>query len=305
MPGSYWSTDPLFARDGNTGEIYFAATDQLGTATALIKASGQIVWKAEKTAFGKTTVTADTSNSGNPVAFNLRFPGQYEDAETGLHYNWHRYYDAGLGRYLSEDPFGLAAGLNVYRYALDNPLRFFDPTGEILPAVAAMYGRCILGCLAGAAAGAAAGAVIDYLMGCDPSLMEGMTAGAIGGAIGGCALECLNPLNWIGGGKGPKPKLFPKPRAKKPTGSYTNTHASGKRYHGKGPPDRMNKSAREKERKYNDPVVDQDYTPAANDREAFKDEARRIANDGGVDNPNNYNQINSPGKKYLEQDGDP
>lgn len=42
---------------------------------------------------------------------------------------------------------------------------------------------------------------------------------------------------------------------------------------------------------------------AANNREAFKDEARRIRKDGGVENPNNYNKINSPGEKYLKQDG--
>ncbi|PXF56473.1 MAG: hypothetical protein C4B58_13400 [Deltaproteobacteria bacterium] len=47
---------------------------------------------------------------------NFRFPGQYEDQETGLHYNWHKYYEPGIGRYLRADPIGLIAGVNLFRY---------------------------------------------------------------------------------------------------------------------------------------------------------------------------------------------
>jgi len=87
------------------------------------------------------------------------------------------------------------------------------------------------------------------------------------------------------------------------TGSYTNTHASGKTYHGKGSEARARTSAAEKARQYNDPLDHTDWKPANNSREAFKDEAIRIRNDGGVKNPNNYNKINSPGEKYLKEDG--
>ena len=74
---------------------------------------------------------------------NLRFPGQYFDAETGLHYNWHRYYDPGVGRYqradpLSEDPnyflFNTIRITNPYNYAKNNPFRFTDPKG-LAPAI--------------------------------------------------------------------------------------------------------------------------------------------------------------------------
>ncbi len=58
----------------------------------------------------------------------LRFQGQYFDAETGLHYNRHRYYDPEIAGFISQDPIGLAGGLNVYQYA-PNPLGWVDPWG--------------------------------------------------------------------------------------------------------------------------------------------------------------------------------
>jgi hypothetical protein len=85
-------------------------------------------------------------------------------------------------------------------------------------------------------------------------------------------------------------------------GSYTNTHASGKRYHGEGDRTRSQTSAKEKTNTYNDPHIATDWKSSTSRREAMKDEARRIKADGGVDNLNNYNKINSPGRKYIQQD---
>ena len=59
---------------------------------------------------------------------NLRFQGQYFDAETGLHYNRFRYYDPDIGRFVSQDPIGLAGGVNNYQYA-PNPVGWIDPLG--------------------------------------------------------------------------------------------------------------------------------------------------------------------------------
>ncbi|MDP2827731.1 MAG: RHS repeat-associated core domain-containing protein, partial [Sulfuricellaceae bacterium] len=80
-------------------------------------------------AFGKTLPNEDPDGDGNKFTLNLRFPGQYYDVESGLHYNHHRYYSPKLGRYMSADPIGLAGGLNLFGYAKQNPLRYVDPLG--------------------------------------------------------------------------------------------------------------------------------------------------------------------------------
>ncbi len=63
-----------------------------------------------------------------PVTQNLRFQGQYFEPETGLHYNRYRYYDPDCGRFISQDPVGLAGGMNAYLYA-PNPTQWIDPSG--------------------------------------------------------------------------------------------------------------------------------------------------------------------------------
>jgi RHS repeat-associated protein len=72
------------------------------------------------------------------------YPGQYFDAETGLHYNYHRYYDPGTGRYLTPDPIGQAGGINLYSYVLNNPVNSVDTKGlvgeEVLPWVPELPG---------------------------------------------------------------------------------------------------------------------------------------------------------------------
>ncbi len=81
------------------------------------------MWQWESEAFG------DELPQSSGIAVNLRFPGQYYDAETGLYYNYFRYYDPGTGRYITSDPIGLIGGINTYGYVGGNPVNFFDPEG--------------------------------------------------------------------------------------------------------------------------------------------------------------------------------
>jgi hypothetical protein len=86
------------------------------------------------------------------------------------------------------------------------------------------------------------------------------------------------------------------------TGSYTNHFAGGRRYHGAGTRARSQRSARKIAKREKDPHVAKDWAPASSHADAFKDEAGRIATDPlGVNDPSNYNQINSPGRKLLEK----
>jgi RHS repeat-associated protein len=123
-PGSTWSTDPLFMKVGS--EYYFYHNDHLGTPQKMTAINGAVVWGAQYEAFGKASVDA-----GSTVVNNLRFPGQYFDDETGLHYNCFRYYDPVSGRYFRPDPlsFGFFDGSNIYAYVDFNPLKYKDNLG--------------------------------------------------------------------------------------------------------------------------------------------------------------------------------
>lgn len=74
--------------------------------------------------FGQATITTPAATADKPtIESNLRLPGQYEDAETGLYYNFNRYHDPQTGRYITQDPIGLVGGLNRFAYADANPFR--------------------------------------------------------------------------------------------------------------------------------------------------------------------------------------
>jgi RHS repeat-associated protein len=121
-PGSTWTTDPLFMKV--SGVYYFYQNDHLGTPQKLTAVNGAVVWSAKYSSFGEADVDPSFT-----ITNNLRFPGQYFDQETGLHYNWHRYYDPVSGRYLRPDPIGLIGGVNLFIYVLNNSNKWIDPLG--------------------------------------------------------------------------------------------------------------------------------------------------------------------------------
>jgi len=118
--------------------------------------NGEVVWQADYLPFGEVNVTVDV------VENQFRFPGQYFDAESGLHYNYHRYYDPRIGRYKRTDPIGMPGVVNLFTYVVNNPYRYIDP-GKLGPKGA------IAGGIFGAGVGVIAGAIV--------------TTGTLGGGV--------------------------------------------------------------------------------------------------------------------------
>jgi len=117
---------PVAAIDGSgvTATATFMVADGLGTPRSISNASGTQIWqwRFQSNPFG------EQQPSGS-YTYNLRFPGQYYDAESGQDYNLSRYYMPELGRYGQSDPSGLNGGLNTYAYSGSNSLNVFDDDG--------------------------------------------------------------------------------------------------------------------------------------------------------------------------------
>jgi len=105
------------------GQLHYAVTDTVGRIQELLTEDGTIVWRGKQQLWGRE----ESENDAN-ISCRLRFPGQYEDEESGLYYNRFRYYDCEAGQYISPDPIGLAGGVNPYGY-VGNPLKYIDPLG--------------------------------------------------------------------------------------------------------------------------------------------------------------------------------
>ena len=118
--------------------IYYVHGDQLGAPRVVLDKSSNLRWRWMAEPFGTTAPETNPQSLG-AFTFNLRLPGQFADAETGLFYNYQRDYDPSLGRYTQSDPIGLAGGINTYAYVGGNPLSYVDPTGLEPPAGAVAF----------------------------------------------------------------------------------------------------------------------------------------------------------------------
>ena len=125
-----WMNDTPVAtlrKAGTSTAIHYVWADHLDTPRAITTsdAAGTLEWSWDSDPFG-TTAPQEFA-----LAYNLRFPGQYFDAETGKHYNYYRDYDPSIGRYVESDPLGMRGGINTYGYVRAQPLRRKDPTGLV------------------------------------------------------------------------------------------------------------------------------------------------------------------------------
>lgn len=118
---------PAQVEDSNG--VYYIHADHLDTPRLATNGSGQIVWRSRQEAYGRATVQEDPDGNGALVSINTRFPGQYFDAETGMHYNYRRDYDPAIGRYVQIDPIGMRGGVNLYLYADAAPAAVYDAEG--------------------------------------------------------------------------------------------------------------------------------------------------------------------------------
>ncbi len=133
----YLNGQPLAKLEG--ANTYYYHNDHLGTPQKVTDASGTIVWAADYKPFGGATITVST------ITNNLRFQGQYYDAETGTHYNYSRDYNPPLGKYIQADRVGLLGGINIYHYASSNPIIRTDPFGLWTPSGHENITRDVLG----------------------------------------------------------------------------------------------------------------------------------------------------------------
>ncbi|MFJ5392708.1 RHS repeat domain-containing protein, partial [Pectobacterium sp. CHL-2024] len=134
-PGSFRPLAQVEAQ-GDSTQLHYIVTDLTGTARELCSEEGEVRWRGEQELWGAhreerrpiplRRYLGDAANE--EVYCELRYQGQLFDAETGLYYNRHRYYDAESGQYLSPDPIGLAGGIRPQGY-VHNPLEWVDPLG--------------------------------------------------------------------------------------------------------------------------------------------------------------------------------
>lgn len=265
--------------------VTYVHTDALGspimeTDSAGNKLSGEVDYRA----YGEEVLRAPLTGPA--------FTGHYRDASTGLVYMQRRYYDPGIGRFISIDPVAADAkqgrNFNRYWYANNNPYRFIDPDGNEGVAITQ---------------DADAEAVFSGAMSAD-QFMENAAARATGAAVGAALVAvgvALSPeVAAVATASTVKAAVT---QAAKQTGSYTNRHASGRAYHGKGTRARSQESGRRVEKKSGDKHTSTDWSPAKNSREAFKDESKRLDGDGGPKSESNYNEVESPGKRMRKEDG--
>ncbi|MGC3980766.1 MAG: RHS repeat-associated core domain-containing protein [Steroidobacteraceae bacterium] len=122
---------------GTSVGVFYVHTDHLNSPTKVTRATNnEVIWRWDHDPYGNGTPNEDPDGNGLRLSMNLRYPGQYYDAETSLNYNMARDYDPATGRYVESDPIGLDGGINTYAYVGGNPISNIDPTGEFIAGIA-------------------------------------------------------------------------------------------------------------------------------------------------------------------------
>ncbi len=245
---------------------------------------------------GSVIAWADTSSSipnanintydeyGQPGSSNsgrFQYTGQAWLPEVAAYDYRARNYLPSIGRFMQTDPKGYDAGMNLYAYASDDPVDHSDPSG--------------LSWLSDA---------WDYTKGLAGEIWGDVEAGAVPEIPGSAAVKVTEEVEEVAGAGSAEEEVAAAGANREP-GSYTTMHESGKVYEGKGPRVRSELSGRRIEKETGDKHVATHWEQAESDREAFKQESRKLENSGGAKSDKTHNKIDSPGTKYRRQDGEP
>ncbi|WP_283131150.1 RHS repeat-associated core domain-containing protein [Enterovibrio norvegicus] len=316
-------------------QIRYLHYDALQSVDMITDGYGVVVERRSYNVWGKQrkVIWQDDSPTHveQAVITNRGYTGHEEIEEVGLIHMNGRVYDQELGRFISADPIVQAPfvtnSFNRYAYVWNNPLKYVDPTGYVLVQPAAQIRAMQIAFdngynhrddvkVGGGAVSLTkeeahlASALDDAVSSLSDSLSKAAVHAAKSTPAGFLAdqitkaLSESNTEDEVGDSVDPESedqKGVEKTKEKE-YGSYENLHESGTTYSGYGDRKRSQTSGKEKEKKYDDTHIGTHWTPADNHREAMKDEADRIEENGGKESDGNYNLINSPGKKYKEQD---
>ena len=306
----------LMGGSDSTKVGYYYHEDNLNSSSALSDHSGNQIEVDSYFPFGRT-------NTASPQAsfqVSRRFTGQVFDGETGLYYYNARYFDPELGRFIQPDTIipdlSNPQSYNRYSYVLNNPLRYTDPTGHWVLFDKEAWGQMLspVGQWAhNFFLGGQYPVNNERIMLSKEGIQEFTPLTANGKTLGNPAVEVVK----AGGGALLQAGMMLTPAgdeeaaglaakelktvAGKIKGSYLHEFESEMKYVGKGTEKRMATSGKALETANGDVLKGSKFTPSNpnTDAQAFKDEAQKIRDLGGVPNKNLYNKINSPGEKML------
>ena len=117
--------------------MYIVHCDQIGVPREMTDSQGKLLWKGRYDAWGQL-IHDSNRHAQRSTHQPFRLQNQYFDQETGLHYNFLRYYEPTLGRFITQDPIGLMGGMNLYRFegTVQNQV---DPLGLMVQMIAASW----------------------------------------------------------------------------------------------------------------------------------------------------------------------